>query len=74
MPKFDEDTYRNNQLDKYLREISEEPISNCCGVYVLENTDICSKCLEHCEATTAEDRYQDHLNEQADIERDEEKL
>lgn len=24
-------------------------ISNCCGARIIENTDLCSKCGEHCE-------------------------
>jgi len=28
--------------------------SNCCGASILENTDICSQCLEHCEAEQEE--------------------
>ena len=23
--------------------------SNCCGAPIVENTDLCSKCLEHCD-------------------------
>ena len=26
-----------------------EIVSNCCNEKVIENTDVCSKCKEHCE-------------------------
>lgn len=26
-------------------------VSNCCNAPVIENSDMCSKCLEHCEVT-----------------------
>jgi len=25
-----------------------EVVSNCCGVYVIEETDLCSQCRKHC--------------------------
>lgn len=31
-------------------------VSNCCGANIIENTDLCSKCKEHCEVLyTSED-------------------
>lgn len=24
-------------------------VSNCCGAYIYDDTDICSECLEHCD-------------------------
>lgn len=30
------------------------PESNCCGATIIENTDICSKCKEHCEPQKCE--------------------
>lgn len=39
--------------DVYVKEIKEhstrvEPVSNCCGAIIIENTDVCSACKEHC--------------------------
>ena len=28
--------------------------SNCCGASIVPETDLCSKCLEHCEAVNCE--------------------
>jgi hypothetical protein len=33
---------------KELGEEDEEPVSNCCGAPIIENTDMCSDCKEHC--------------------------
>ena len=30
--------------------MKDTPISNCCTVILLDNSDVCSKCKEHCEA------------------------
>lgn len=30
-------------------------VSNCCSAAIYENTDICSKCKEHCEAIYLDD-------------------
>ena len=30
-------------------------VSNCCNKKVIENTDICSKCKEHCEIKIKEE-------------------
>jgi len=27
---------------------SEDELSDCCGAYIYENSDICSNCYEHC--------------------------
>jgi len=32
-----------------------ETFSNCCGEPILENTDLCSSCLEHCEEEVEEE-------------------
>ena len=46
---FNEDDYRDQQLDKYLAEQEmAEPCSTCCGAPIIEDTDICMECLEHC--------------------------
>jgi rRNA maturation protein Nop10 len=37
----------NKELEKFLNE--KEEVSNCCSEKVWENTDICTKCGEHCE-------------------------
>ena len=37
-------------------EIEEEPLSNCCCATLVENTDLCSECKEHC-GTTFEDMW-----------------
>ncbi len=41
----------DSDLQKHYQniEISIE-VSNCCGVQIVDETDICSKCKEHCEA------------------------
>lgn len=51
--QFNEDAYRDRQLNKYLEE-DEGVLSNCCGALILEGTDICSECLEHCVTKTEE--------------------
>lgn len=32
-----------------------EKLSDCCGVYIYSDTDICSSCKEHCEPYTEEE-------------------
>lgn len=32
-------------------------ISNCCGATVIENTDLCSDCKEHCEVEWLEEDW-----------------
>ena len=41
----------NWKLISPFEDEEEDPIivSNCCGVYIYEETDICSGCKEHCE-------------------------
>ena len=34
--------------------IYEESFSNCCGAAIIENTDLCSDCQEHCEIIEGE--------------------
>ena len=50
---MDYDTYLERQVEKYQR--SHEVVSNCCGAEVYEETDICCKCQEHCEALSIDD-------------------
>ena len=33
-------------------------VSNCCGESIIENTDICSDCKEHCDAVDEEVYYE----------------
>lgn len=33
-------------------------VSNCCGVSIYENTDVCSKCKEHCEPVEETEYYE----------------
>jgi hypothetical protein len=43
-------------------------ISNCCGAEIIKNSDLCSKCKEHCEPTyTAEDLKGKSFEEQIQI-------
>ena len=76
---FNEDDYRDQQLNKHLAEQEmAEPVSNCCGEPIEENTDICSKCKEHCsEVELGEFMYDAHVayeedrsDEQRELERD----
>jgi hypothetical protein len=32
-----------------------EEFSDCCGAYIIPNTDICEDCKEHCEPRTWDD-------------------
>lgn len=74
---FNEDKYRDQQLDKYLKEQEGYAlVSNCCGVDVEdENSDICPKCKEHCEvillADYDYDMYEQAMEDKADAEGDE---
>ena len=34
-------------------------VSNCCGESIIENTDICSDCKEHCEAVDENEFYEE---------------
>ena len=72
---FDEDAYRDQQLDKHLAEQEmAEPVSNCCGEPIEENTDICSRCKEHCsEQELGEYIYDTHMayeEDRADAQRE----
>jgi len=35
-------------LNLMLGEIMEDEVSDCCGAMIYEETDICSRCKEHC--------------------------
>jgi|6_EtaG_2_1085325.scaffolds.fasta_scaffold211560_2 hypothetical protein len=39
----------NGRLDLTWMFEKKEEISNCCSAKIIEETDICSKCNEHCE-------------------------
>ena len=64
---FNEDGYRNNQLNKHLEEDNSE-LSNCCNAEILEDSDVCSECMEHC-VTVTED-YENAMCDKADSERE----
>ena len=76
MASFNEDVYRDNQLNKYLESLEmNEGVSNCCGVPIEEDTDVCSLCGEHYEVISlGEWKYQEYENamcDRAEAERDE---
>ena len=75
MKKFDEDGYRDRQLNKYLDDYDEN-LSNCCDAPICGDSDICCECKEHCvshadEAEMARDDAGDAKFEQAREERHE---
>jgi len=41
--------------------MGKEPISNCCGEKILEDSDVCSKCKEHCSAQEIIDEVTEEL-------------
>ena len=34
-------------------------VSNCCGASIIENTDLCSDCKEHCEVVEQAEYYEE---------------
>ena len=39
-------------------------VSNCCGASIIENTDLCSDCKEHCEIVDENEFYEEeHTHE-----------
>ena len=32
-------------------------VSNCCGAEIIENTDLCTECVEHCSPVSEEEFY-----------------
>lgn len=61
-----ETEYQNKILNKYLNSVDGE-CSDCCGAEVLEDTDICSECNEHCTAMSIGDyNYEEYENAMAD--------
>ena len=41
----------DSDLQKHYQNIEMSvEVSNCCGEQIVDETDICSKCKEHCEA------------------------
>ena len=66
---FNEDEYRNNQLNKHLED-DESELSNCCNADILSNG-LCSRCLEHCITNT--DEYENAMCDKADSERERER-
>jgi len=71
---FNEDDYRDQQLYKYLDEQDDFIVSNCCGALIYDESDICSKCKEHCvEVSKHEfdaDAYEDAMCDRADAQRE----
>ena len=61
---FNEDDYRNRQLDKYLEELEVE-MSNCCDAFITDEG-LCSECLEH--VTTEAERREEAMWDRSDIE------
>lgn len=66
MSNFNEDDYRNNQLNKHLD--GDENNSACCDSAFIEDTDICSECGEHSESIT--DAYEKAMCDRADAQRE----
>lgn len=48
MALYDEDAMEDEELKRYVLG-NKINISNCCGVEMIENTDLCSMCKEHAE-------------------------
>lgn len=67
MSRFNEDQYRNNQLNKHLED-DESQNSNCCNAELIGESDICSECLEHC-VTISQD-YENAMCDKGDAERE----
>ena len=69
---MNEDQWRNQQLNKYL---DYEECSNCCGSSLIDETDICMECNEHCTVVSLEDfrreEKENYLIDKADMERSE---
>ena len=64
-----ETEWRDKQLNKYLDEQDmNEPVSNCCGAPVCEESDICCECKEHCDVIdVGEYMYQEKLAHDEDV-------
>ena len=45
----------------YLTTLDDEPVSNCCGAPIYENTDICTECKEHCSEEETDEKDYPHL-------------
>lgn len=45
---YDNDAMKDEDLRGYIMG-NKKDISNCCGVEMIENTDLCSRCKEHAE-------------------------
>ena len=73
MIDFDEDAYQDRKLNEYL-DSCDYGVSNCCGKYQLEDTDICSECNEHSdEISTGDYNYMElemAMCDKADSERE----
>jgi len=49
-PRFAEESIRLHE--------AKIKVSSCCGASIIKNTDLCSKCKEHCEAISEEEYYE----------------
>jgi len=74
---FNEDDYRDRQLNKYLeKQEGYTLVSNCCGAEIYdEDSTICPECKEHCKIITQgdydTDLYEQAMEDKADALRDE---
>ena len=67
---MDEDAIERAQdklLNDYLDGTNDE-LSNCCEAFFIEDSDICSDCLEH--AVTMTEAYENYQCDKADSERE----
>ena len=57
--KKEKERKRKKKQMTTIREIpkKDEFVSNCCGVSIIENTDLCSSCNNHCGIETEENHY-----------------
>jgi len=67
MRAFNEDRYRDMQLQKYLEPDTSE-LSNCCDEEIDEHTGLCSRCKEPCITNTEE--YENAMEDKADAQRE----
>jgi len=79
---FNEDEYKNNEINKYLaQQEGYEEVSDCCGAEVEYNEDnesyICSNCGSECNIQSLSDfqhdEYENAMEDKADIQRDNER-
>ena len=69
MREFDEDAYRDSQLNRHLEEQEmNQLVSKCCGELIYDgDNDICLSCREHCTfLTLGEYEYNEYENAMCD--------